>query len=569
MKTMTRKSELAVAALVLLLGGVARAADGGAAPAPSPNPHGFTGAIGEAADSVDDDDTLPEGTIRVTILDENDKPRPQFPVTVGVLQNSVAKGESRKHVQIVTDELGTGRIDGLSAATEVAYRISATRDGAAYAARPFNMPKGKGMRVRLHVYPASADASRVQVELQGVLFVDLKDDRVQVEQLFSVMNVGKTAWVPNDLVLPLPSDAQAIRGSQQMNDISVEPVEGRGARVRGTFPPGRNDVDFTWQVPYNGGERVDITVGMPPEVSMFRVIAAAAPKMRLAVDGFPDAVARTDNQGQHVLITERRSTGEEAIGAVHLAITDIPSQGPISKYVTFASAAIVLASIAFASRKKRDGVEVDTSNPKKARAKLLAELEDLERAKLDGDVGPKTYERAHREIIAGIARTLGGAEGPRGQGAKGREQKKNAAPVGVAFDSPASAEIKDLSAGNSRRAEPSSFPSAPQGQPWRGEFRRIFTHLRNRARGAEAEPYGSAPLPLCPSAPLPLDRHSFISRAISSLIIVSARGTTSKLSSTPSASPPSPWPVPAARRSRTRRSATGRPCPARPVPRCR
>lgn len=207
-----------------------------------------------------------------------------------------------------------------------------------------------------------------------------------------------------------------------MSDIAVEPVEGRGALVRGTFPPGSNDVDFTWQVPYNGGERVDITLGMPPEVSTFRVIAAAAPRMRLVVDGFPDAVARTDNQGQHVLITERHSTGDDAIGSVHLALTDIPSQGPVAKYVTFGSAALVLVSIGLAALRKRDGVSIDTSNPKTARSKLMAELEDLERAKIDGDVGPKTYERARREIISGIARTLRGAGGPKGRGVK--EQKR-------------------------------------------------------------------------------------------------------------------------------------------------
>jgi hypothetical protein len=304
------------------------------------------------------------------------------------------------------NDFGEVRFDGLSAAGEVAYRVSASRDGGAYAARPFNLDKGKGMRVRLHVYPASGDMQAVQVELQGVLFVDLKDDRVQIEQLFTVLNVGKTAWVPSDLVLPLPSDFQALRGSQQMNDISVEPVEGRGARIRGTFSPGRNDVDFTWQVPYHGADRVDITLGMPPELTMFRVMAAAAPKMRLAVDGFPDAVPRTDNQGQRLLVTERHIRAEEpAVGSIHVAITDIPGQGSTPTIVSIASAALVLLSIGFASRKKQAG-RVDTSDPKKARAKLLAELEDLERARIDGDVGPKTYEKVRRDLVAGIARTL-------------------------------------------------------------------------------------------------------------------------------------------------------------------
>jgi hypothetical protein len=146
---------------------------------------------------------------------------------------------------------------------------------------------------------------------------------------------------------------------------------------------------------------------MPPELTMFRVMAAAAPKMRLAVEGFPDAVPRTDNQGQRLLVTERHVRPEDPpVGAVHVAITDIPGQGSTPTIVTLASAALVLLSIGFASRKKQLG-RVDTSDPKKARAKLLAELEDLERARLDGDVGPKTYEKVRRDVVAGIARTLG------------------------------------------------------------------------------------------------------------------------------------------------------------------
>jgi len=48
------------------------------------------------------------------------------------------------------------------------------------------------------------------------------------------------------------------------------------------------------------------------------------------------------------------------------------------------------------------------------RQRLLEDLEDLERAHLSGEVGPKTYERARRELVDAIARTLdrGGAETP-------------------------------------------------------------------------------------------------------------------------------------------------------------
>lgn len=404
--------DVSMGVLVLALAGSAYAQDSVLQAGPPPagsaprEAHATPEATPPIEDAVGDDALLPEGTVVVTLLDENERPRPRAALTVGVLQQSVAKGDSRKQLPVVTDELGNARVAGLSSATETAYSVSTSRDGARYASRPFNLPKGKGVRVRLHAYPASAELADVRLELQGVLAFDLKDDRLQIEQLLTVLNVGRTAWVPSDLVLGLPADFQALRGNSEMGDIAVDPVEGRGARIRGTFAPGRSDVQFTWQVPYHGTERIDVDVGMPPELAMLRVIAVAAPKMRLSVDGFPDAVARTDGQGQRVLVTEWRSRGAApSIGRVHVQLTDIPAQGPATKLVTTASVGLMLLSVGWAFRRKVRGLALP-AYPKAARARWLAELEELERARRDGDVGPKTYETARRNVISGIAGTL-------------------------------------------------------------------------------------------------------------------------------------------------------------------
>lgn len=406
-----RPLDLSIGMIVLALAAGASAQD--AVPGSGPSPAGSAAheahempSAPPAEDAIADDDGLPEGTVVVTLLDENDRPRPRAALTVGVLRQSVAKGDSRKQLPATTDDLGNANVAGLTTATEAAYSVSASRDGARYASRPFNLPKGKGVRVRLHVYPASTQLAAVHVEVQGVLALDLKDDRLQIEQLLTVFNGGKTAWIPTDLVLPLPADFQALRGNAEMSDIAVEPVEGRGARIRGTFAPGRSDVQFTWQVPYHDSEHIDLDIGMPPALAMLRVLAVAAPKMRLSVDGFPDASPRTDGQGQRVLVTEWRLQGEEpSIGSVHVRLSDIPAPGPASKLVTTASVGLVLFSLGWAFRKKVRGLVLPT-HPKAARARLLSELEDLERARRDGDVGPKTYETARRNVIAGIASTL-------------------------------------------------------------------------------------------------------------------------------------------------------------------
>ena len=47
---------------------------------------------------------------------------------------------------------------------------------------------------------------------------------------------------------------------------------------------------------------------------------------------------------------------------------------------------------------------------KSERQRLLGELEELERARQRSEIGPKTYERARRELLDAIARTFAVAE---------------------------------------------------------------------------------------------------------------------------------------------------------------
>lgn len=387
------------------------ALEAGAVPAghPQMGSHGQRGQqledmFEQLPDDVDEDSKLPSGTIEIELRDENDKPLPNFGLTLGILHQSIAKGESREHRPVVANDAGKARFDGLQAGSDIAYRISSVRDGASYGARPFNLNPGRGMRVVLHVYPATADIQAARVVIQGVLYVDLKDDRLQIQQLYTVMNFGRIAWVPKGLLLPLPSDFTALRAQQGMSDVGVDEEKGKGAKVHGTFGPGRTDIEMSWQVPYHGSDKVDLTVGLPPHLAILRVMAVAAPQMHLAVEGFPASQPGNDQQGQHVLITQKEAGRDQTpMTDVRVHLSEIPTQGPAPLVVTLASSGAVLVGLvlAFRTQEKRRG-----QGTKAERARLLAELDDLEQARASGVVGPKTYDRARREIVDAIARTL-------------------------------------------------------------------------------------------------------------------------------------------------------------------
>src|SRR5262249_5578296 len=152
-------------------------------------------------DTQAEDERLPAGSINVRVLDPDDKPMGLAEVTLGILHNTVAKGESRERVVRTADGEGLVTFEHLETGSGIAYRVSVARDGGTFAAMPFQLSQQKGMRVGLHVYPVTHDIKAALVAMQASVFVELKDDRIQVQEAINVFSFGKIAWVPDDLLL--------------------------------------------------------------------------------------------------------------------------------------------------------------------------------------------------------------------------------------------------------------------------------------------------------------------------------------------------------------------------------
>ena len=281
-----------------------------------------------------------------------------------------------------------------------------SKDGATFGASPFNLPLARGMKARLHVYPVTRSLDEAMIVMQAVLFAEMKDDRVQLQSALQIFNFGRTAWIPSEVYVDLPEGFTAFRTSEEMTDKGIEAVEKRGGRLHGTFAPGRADVEFRWQLPYDGDKEVKFEMGLPPHVAVGRVMTQASHAMTLEVPGFPAAEQRFDGEGQRMLVTERQMKSQsEAIKSLKVVIGNIPTQGPGARIAAGLTAFGVLAGIGLALTQRRPWKgkkELD----KLERGQLLEELEELEAAHRTGEIGPKTYERARRELIDLLARTL-------------------------------------------------------------------------------------------------------------------------------------------------------------------
>lgn len=371
-----------------------------AAPA---NPHaGHAGGMPQAAeDMAVDAPSLPDGTLEILVVDPHNKPIPSTSVTLGIVYNSVAKGESRKRVALVTNEHGVAHAEHLESGSGVAYRPMVMVGDATFAITPFRMPDKGGMRAVLHVYPLVESVEDALIVGQSVIYVEVKDDRVQIQQALKIYNFGQNAWVPKDLVMPLPAEFTAFTSQQGMTDVGADAIPKKGVRLHGTFAPGQHMVEFRWQLPYSGEPEVKFDVGMPPHMAAARVIAPASRDVRLEVPGFPPPQSTNDGQGQRALVTEKQvSKNEAALKSVEVIIKGLPTEGPGKIIATLLSGAGLLFGLVLGTKKPAK------TDKKTERARLLAEIEELERAKLAGDVGPKTYERARRELLDALARTF-------------------------------------------------------------------------------------------------------------------------------------------------------------------
>ncbi len=374
---------------------------------PGPPPTGTAG--GAAAgmfqappDTSEEDALVPPGTIAIEVKDADNKPLPNLPLSLTTLHQSVAKGQSKDSRPLQADETGRARVDHLEIGSSVSYWVKHQTDGATFASVPVQLNPARGVHVVLHVYPVVHDIESALVVTQGAVYFEVKDDRVQVEEAISIFNFGRTAWVPEGLVIKLPPTFTALTSQSMMSDQGVDAVDKQGAKIRGTFGPGRHEIGFRWQLPYDGERDLTVDVNAPPHAAIWRVMAAAGRETTLEVTGFPEAQKRSDRQGQRILVTEKQVQRSAPLTVVHVMLRGLMVPGPARVIATcLAGLGVLLGLFLGAGPKVRSKGAVRSE-----RAELLAEIEELERAHVRGDVGPKAYARIRGELVDAIAQTL-------------------------------------------------------------------------------------------------------------------------------------------------------------------
>ena len=305
------------------------------------------------------------------------------------------------------DEDGSARFDGLATGSGHSYRVSTTRGSASYAHPPIGLGFKSGRRVTLHAYEASGKLdSTMLVVMRSIVILSMREDAIQVHQLLSVINMGRVSWLA-DLPFELPQGFKAFNKQDAADDARIEEVPGTGAALRGTYPPGQRDLEFSYQVPLAGEAVQTLRVRLPNRVSAARVAAEASRSMTLEVKGFPAAKPVEGREGKRVLLTDltARSPGEAS--NLDITIGGLPTQGP-GRWITVALAALVaIAGIVYFAQSGSAALDEDARRDLvEAREALLGEIVALERAHKTGEIGPKTYARVRASLLDALARIV-------------------------------------------------------------------------------------------------------------------------------------------------------------------
>lgn len=372
---------------------------------------GMDGMFQPPVDEVVEEESWAPGTIEIHIRDADDRPIEGAPVVLNVVHSTVATGEQREKLQSASDASGVARFESMKTGMAVTYAASSVRGPSRFEAEPFNLPEKGGMRVVLHVYDTVTDLEEAQIGVRALAFFSLREDAIQAEQVLEVFNLGRTAWQA-EVPVELPEGYKGFNRAEEGGVANVDATDA-GYVLRGTFRPGRTAVGFRWQVPLENDPDQTIRIGLPPRVAQARVIAEASKSMNLAVEGAPEARRTRNRDGRAVLVTERAATpGEKGLAVLSVTLKGLPTKGPGRWIALGLGVAMVAAAFVSARRGARSRLADDAREDLvQAREALLQELVALERSKLRGEVGPKTYERVRAAMLDALANVVSELEG--------------------------------------------------------------------------------------------------------------------------------------------------------------
>jgi hypothetical protein len=331
-------------------------------------------------------------------------------VTLKILHESIERGNSEETRTATTDDQGIARFEGLGTETDYQYEATLSEGPANYLSGQFGFsPKGGGVRVFLPIFPVTQNLNEAIILSRALLVVVPRDETFSFEVLWRVENYGQKTWVPDNVTFKMPPGFKALQAEDMKGDGRFVASGDDSIKLEGTFPPGKHDLMFRFQLPNEGKSSLSIAFPTSLHVGFFKVMVDVSPTMTLKVQGFSEPEETRNREGQKRLVTGRDFLGEkiQAPPEVQIDIAGIPTPSKGRTVAAGIAAAIMLAGLGSSISLRRRGAPRNALTPEdlqRAEELLLGELIELEQAFARGTIGRKMRDRTHQQLLEAFAR---------------------------------------------------------------------------------------------------------------------------------------------------------------------
>jgi hypothetical protein len=346
--------------------------------------------------------SLPDGTLRVRVVDPSGTPVPNADVSIGIM--SADSKRSSQDGRTAAD--GYATFAGMPVGEKQAYRVNVPYQGAKYSSMPFRMQSRGGYEVQIRRLPVTHD-ERMVVLYVGATSIELKDDRLKIVQQVQLLNLGSATYVfpEGGTLVRLPKGFMAVQTQDSMTDQHVTEAAGEGVRVKGSLPPGDATILWGFDLPLTGSE-ASFTAEIPWLTFAYRVISDAPPGMTLEVEGMPEPIVHSD-AGRHFLVTEvQRKVGDTPFPRLHVTLRGMPGPGP-GRWIAALLALAAVGVGVFGMRGKRARPAAATDDGFAAlKADVIARARTLGEQREAGEIGPEYHAEQLAELETEMAALL-------------------------------------------------------------------------------------------------------------------------------------------------------------------
>lgn len=299
--------------------------------------------------------SMPQGTVRVRVVDGFDRGVPDQPVTVVMRDAS----QTETTFDGVTDATGVAMISDVDVRSDSFYNVRIAYDQGPYRSGFFQMDKSGGIAVDVRVFETTGDPSAVQAALQYEVH-GAENDEAVVYRIYEVIVRGdKAFWPPGGMEIHASEDAKGLTVLPPAEPWLDHEGAAPFATLSRPIPPNEPvHLSIAWMQEHDG----DLEIDWEPPFSLIRAGVIVDKEQTLVATGMTKS--DRDPPDDKVELWELPTGG----GAVQFTVEELPIRNPVFRYLATVFG-ILLALIA--------GAAIALTPRRSAKERLLARRTEL------------------------------------------------------------------------------------------------------------------------------------------------------------------------------------------------